>query len=145
MDVEAPGLQALLPPSDKPVDEGLIDYLWERQTCFFDEHHKPKIELINIIYSVKDSQSRRDLFIVPAGKIGQRYIQRLSILSTTHLFSQINDPWYQFENELWNQYQPDIMLIDARTGLNEWGGLSLLRLAEEFYIQVNKMPKEFVL
>ena len=133
MDVEAPGLQSLLPPSDKPVDEGLIDYLWERQTCFFDEHHKPKIELTNIIYSVKDNQSRRDLFIVPAGKIGQRYIQRLSILSTTHLFSEINDPWYQFEEELWNQYQPDIMLIDARTGLNEWGGLSLLQLAEEAF------------
>ncbi|MFI3190217.1 MAG: AAA family ATPase [Methylococcales bacterium] len=134
MDVEAPGLQSLLPPSAKPVEEGLIDYLWERQTCFFDEHHQPQIELTNIIYSVKDSQSRRDLFIVPAGKIGQRYIQRLSILSTTHLFSEISDPWYQFENELWNQYQPDIMLIDARTGLNEWGGLSLLRLAEEAFV-----------
>jgi MinD-like ATPase involved in chromosome partitioning or flagellar assembly len=134
MDVEAPGLQSLLPPIDKPVEEGLIDYLWERQTCFFDEHHQPQIELTNIIYSVKDSQSRRDLFIVPAGKIGQRYIQRLSILSTTHLFSEIKDPWYQFEEELWNQYQPDIMLIDARTGLNEWGGLSLLRLAEEAFV-----------
>ncbi|MFZ2727008.1 MAG: AAA family ATPase [Methylococcaceae bacterium] len=134
MDVEAPGLQSLLPPTDKPVEEGLIDYLWERQTCFFDENHQPQIELTNIIYSVKDNQSRRDLFIVPAGKIGQRYIQRLSILSTTHLFSEISDPWYQFENELWNQYQPDIMLIDARTGLNEWGGLSLLRLAEEAFV-----------
>ncbi|MDI1292989.1 MAG: AAA family ATPase [Methylobacter sp.] len=134
MDVEAPGLQALLPPIDKPVDEGLIDYLWERQTCFFDEHHQPKIELTNIIYSVKDSQSRRDLFIVPAGKIGQRYIQRLSILSTTHLFSANTDPWYQFEEELWKQYQPDIMLIDARTGLNEWGGLSLLQLADEAFV-----------
>lgn len=134
MDVEAPGLQALLPPTDKPVDEGLIDYLWERQTCFFDEYHQPKIELTNIIYSVKDSQSRRDLFIVPAGKIGQRYIQRLSILSTAHLFSANTDPWYQFEEELWNQYQPDIMLIDARTGLNEWGGLSLLQLADEAFV-----------
>ncbi|NOS88051.1 MAG: AAA family ATPase [Methylococcaceae bacterium] len=134
MDVEAPGLQSLLPPSDKPVDEGLIDYLWERQTCFFDETHQPQIELTNIIYSVKDNQSRRDLFIVPAGKIGQRYIQRLSILSTTHLFSEISDPWYQFEEELWKQYQPDIMLIDARTGLNEWGGLSLLQLAEEAFV-----------
>ncbi len=134
MDVEAPGLQALLPPTGKPVDEGLIDYLWERQTCFFDEHHQPKIELTNIIYSVKDSQSRRDLFIVPAGKIGQRYIQRLSILSTTHLFSASTDPWYQFEEELWKQYQPDIMLIDARTGLNEWGGLSLLQLADEAFV-----------
>lgn len=133
MDVEAPGLQALLPPN-KPADEGLIDYLWERQTCFFDEYHSPQINLTDFIYSVKDTQSRRDLFVVPAGKIGNRYIQRLSILSTTHLFSSENDPWYQFEQELWQQYQPDIMLIDSRTGLNEWGGLSLLRLADEVFV-----------
>ena len=141
MDVEAPGLQSLLPPSDKPVEEGLIDYLWERQTRFFDENNRPEIHLTDnhqgkragIVYSVKDSQSRRDLFIVPAGKIGQRYIQRLSILSTAHLFSASTDPWYQFEEELWKQYEPDIMLIDARTGLNEWGGLSLLQLADEAF------------
>ncbi|MDI1279653.1 AAA family ATPase [Methylobacter sp.] len=142
MDVEAPGLQALLPPTDMPLEEGLIDYLWERQTCFFDDNHKATIHLsgsnqgkrTGIVYSVNDPQSRRDLFIVPAGKIGYRYIQRLSVLSTAHLFVSAEDPWYQFEQELWEQFEPDIMLIDARTGLNEWGGLSLLRLADEAFI-----------
>ena len=142
MDVEAPGLQALLPPADMPLEEGLIDYLWERQTCFFDANHQATIHLrdsnqgkrTGIIYSINDPQSRRDLFIVPAGKIGQRYIQRLSVLSTAHLFASATDPWYQFEQELWEQFEPDIMLIDARTGLNEWGGLSLLRLADEAFI-----------
>lgn len=135
MDVEAPGLQTLLPPAtDITINDGLIDYLWEQQTCLFDENNLPQIELTNIVYSVKDTQSRRDIFIVPAGKIGQKYIQRLSLLSTTHLFSSQAEPWYQFEEELWKQYQPDIMLIDARTGLNEWGGLSLLRLADEAFM-----------
>ncbi len=142
MDVEAPGLQALLPPTDTSLEEGLIDYLWERQTCFFDVNHQATIHLsgsnqgkrTGIVYSISDPQSRRDLFIVPAGKIGQRYIQRLSALSTAHLFASTTDPWYQFEQELWEQFQPDIMLIDARTGLNEWGGLSLLRLADEAFI-----------
>ncbi len=142
MDVEAPGLQALLPPTDMPLEEGLIDYLWERQTCFFDDNHKATIHLsgsnqgkrTGIVYSVNDPQSRRDLFIVPAGNIGQRYIQRLSVLSTAHLFASTTDPWHQLEQELWEQFEPDIMLIDARTGLNEWGGLSLLRLADEAFI-----------
>ena len=142
MDVEAPGLQALLPPADISVEEGLIDYLWERQTCFFDDNHQATIHLsgsnqgkrTGIVYSISDPQSRRDLFIVPAGKIGQRYIQRLSVLSTAHLFASTTDPWYQFEQELWEQIEPDILLIDARTGLNEWGGLSLLRLADEAFI-----------
>ncbi|MCK5354924.1 MAG: AAA family ATPase, partial [Methyloprofundus sp.] len=137
MDVEAPGIQALLPRQDLELNEGLIDYLWEKQTCFFDENHQAKIKLSGdsgIVYSVKDAESHRPLFIVPAGKIGQRYIQRLSVLTTAQLFAQANDPWYQFEQELWEQFQPDIMLIDARTGLNEWGGLSLLRLADDAFI-----------
>ncbi len=141
MDVEAPGLQSLLPPAETLVEDGLIDYLWERQTCFFDENHQAKIQLSDsnqgesgIVYSISDPQSRRELFIVPAGKISERYIQRLSVLSTAHLFASTTDPWYQFEQELWEQFQPDIMLIDARTGLNDWGGLSLLRLADEAFI-----------
>ena len=137
MDVEAPGIQALLPRQGLELGEGLIDYLWEKQTCFFDKNHQAKIKLsgdTGIVYSVKDSESHRPIFIVPAGKIGQRYIQRLSVLTTAQLFAQANDPWYQFEKELWEQFQPDIMLIDARTGLNEWGGLSLLRLADDAFI-----------
>ena len=128
MDVEAPGLQALL-PRDPPVETGLIDYLWERQICLSKE-----IQLNDIVYSVTDTESKRPVFIVPAGKIEARYVQRLSLLSTTHLFAKEDDPWYQFEQDLWSQYQPDIILIDARTGLNEWGGLSLLQLADDAFI-----------
>lgn len=137
MDVEAPGIQALLPRQESELDEGLIDYLWEKQTCFFDKNHQAKIQLSGdngIVYNVKDPESHRPIFIVPAGKIGQRYIQRLAALTTAQLFAQANDPWYQFEQELWEQFQPDIMLIDARTGLNEWGGLSLLRLADDAFV-----------
>ena len=142
MDVEAPGLQALLPPTDTPLEEGLIDYLWERQTVFFDKAHPPKIHLSHndqgqrrgIVYTITDPSTHRPLFVVPAGKIGQRYIQRLSVLNTAQLFASSEEPWYQFEQALWEQIQPDIMLIDARTGLNEWGGLSLLRLADEAFI-----------
>lgn len=142
MDVEAPGLQSLLPPEDGLIDNGLIDYLWEQQTGFFDDNHKPSIHLVGsnqgkrtgIAYSITDTQSRRPLFVIPAGKIGQRYIQRLSALSVGQLFAQPKDAWYTFEHELWDKLQPDIILIDARTGLNEWGGLSLLRLADEAFV-----------
>jgi MinD-like ATPase involved in chromosome partitioning or flagellar assembly len=138
MDVEAPALHTLLPPKDMPVQEGLIDYLWERQTSFLSEQHPANIHLsgsnqgkrTGIVYPC---QAERNMFVVPAGQIGRRYIQRLSVLSTAHLFNA-DDPWYQFEQELWEQFQPDIMLIDARTGLNEWGGLSLLQLADEAFI-----------
>jgi len=142
MDVEAPGLQALLPEADTSLETGLIDYLWERQTVFFDKEHPPQIHLSGshqgqrsgIVYSITDPSTLRELFVIPAGKIGQRYIQRLSVLNTAQLFASSKEPWYQFEQALWEQIQPDIMLIDARTGLNEWGGLSLLCLADEAFI-----------
>ena len=142
MDVEAPGLHTLLPPSDLPITDGIVDYFWERQTCIFSDEQPATVQLrgqqqnqrTSIVYSVNDPQSRRDLYIIPAGKVGQRYVQRLSVLSTTHLFNLQEEPWQQFEQELWQQYEPDILLIDARTGLNEWGGLSLLRLADEAFI-----------
>ena len=109
---------------------------------FFDKTHPPQIHLTGnhqgqrsgIVYSITEPSTHRQLFVVPAGKIGQRYIQRLSVLDTAQLFASSEEPWYQFEQELWKQIQPDIMLIDARTGLNEWGGLSLLRLADEAFI-----------
>ncbi|MFZ9738099.1 MAG: MinD/ParA family ATP-binding protein [Prochlorotrichaceae cyanobacterium] len=136
MDVEAPGLQTLMPPYDKSVNEGLIDYLWERQTCLLN-YNQPETQLngdSGIVYSVTDLYSKRPLFVVPAGKIDRRYVKRLSVLGTVQLFAHADDPWFQFEQELWEQFQPDIMLIDARTGLNEWGGLSLLELADDAFI-----------
>jgi hypothetical protein len=137
MDVEAPGLQTLLPPHHGNIQEGLVDYLWEQQTCFFDEANQPQVSLSGdngIVYSIIDTHSKRPLFVVPAGKISKRYVQRLSVLTTTRLAVRANDPWFQFEQELWQQFQPDIMLIDARTGLNEWGGLSLLGLADDAFL-----------
>ncbi|WP_017306760.1 P-loop ATPase, Sll1717 family [Spirulina subsalsa] len=137
MDVEAPGLHTLLPAQKAPLKVGLVDYLWERQTCFLNEVYQPQVELggdEGIIYSVTDTHSKRPLFVVPAGNIGRRYVQRLSLLTTTHLFDQADAPWLQFEQELWEQFQPDIMLIDARTGLNEWGGFTLLGLADDIFI-----------
>ncbi|MCW6037501.1 P-loop NTPase [Spirulina subsalsa FACHB-351] len=137
MDVEAPGLHTLLPPQKAPLKVGLVDYLWERQTCFLNEVYQPQVELggeEGIIYSVTDTHSKRPLFVVPAGNIGRRYVQRLSLLTTTHLFDKADAPWLQFEQELWEQFQPNIMLIDARTGLNEWGGFTLLGLADDIFI-----------
>lgn len=137
MDIEAPGLHALLPPPKATFDVGLVDYLWERQVRFLNEVEKPEVEVggdSGIVYSVIDSYSKRPLFVVPAGNIGRRYVERLALLTTTHLLDKADDPWLQFEREIWEQFQPDVMLIDARTGLNEWGGFALLSLADYIFI-----------
>ena len=145
MDVEAPALQTLLPPNDEHLNEGLIDYLWERQTCLHEDiklSGNDQGRRTGIVYPYKKDHN---LFVVPAGKISQRYIKRLASLSVSQFFSK-DDVWEQFEKDLWEQFQPDIILVDARTGLNEWGGLSLLRIADEVFIVLypNKQNTEGV-
>lgn len=142
MDVEAPGLHRLLPRNDGLATEyGLVDYLWERQV-------KPDVqgggsdlqtalvntgvtEVVGIAYAVEDPISRAQVYVIPAGSATRDYVQRLSTLSYRDVLSRSDDAWSQFERELKEQLDPEIVLIDARTGLGEWGGLSLLRLADE--------------
>lgn len=141
MDVEAPGLHRLLPRTDGVVTSlGLVDYLWERQV-------KPSEDVggrlttalvstgsadrTGIAYAVEDPVTRAQVYVVPAGSASADYVQRLGTLSYRDVRSRSDDAWSQFEQELKDQLDPEIVLVDARTGLGEWGGLSLLRLADE--------------
>lgn len=145
MDVEAPGVHTLLPrPDGKPVVAGLVDYLWERQvrpfdltggdeleTCLVAGTH-PSAEAIS--YAVEDVQSRAQIHVIPAGAVGPRFVRRMSTLSSRDVLSRPDDAWALLEKEMTEQLEPDVMLIDARTGLGDWGGLSLLRLAHEAFL-----------
>lgn len=141
MDVEAPGLHRLLPRTDGVHSKlGLVDYLWERQV-------KPEedaggrfttslistgsADRVGIAYAVEDPVSRAQIYVVPAGVACAEYVQRLGTLSYRDVLSRSDDAWSRFEEELKDQLDPEVVLIDARTGLGEWGGLSLLRLADE--------------
>lgn len=145
MDVEAPGLHTVLPRSDgEPVTTGLVDYLWERQVRPFDPATGEGLEtcLVEtvagqrraIAYAVEDPVSHALIHVIPAGAVGSDYVRRLSTLSSHHVLTKPDDAWSLFEKELMEQFEPDLMLIDARTGLGDWGGLSLLRLADEAFL-----------
>ena len=143
LDVEAPGVHHLVPPIDGTVEAGVVDYLWERQIRPASE--TPTVTLVGekeghrsgIAYAIRDAVFRNDVYVVPAGKVGFQYVQRLAVL-TTRDFSTVSegelDPWSEFERDIIDQFAPDIILIDARTGINDWGGLSLLRLADDAFI-----------
>ncbi|MCP4702253.1 MAG: AAA family ATPase [Gammaproteobacteria bacterium] len=145
MDVEAPGLHTFLPPPDGVLSAGLVDYLWEREVRPFQNSEADKAEITlngmdregkrtGIVYTLEDPVSHRNLFVAPAGKVSRKYVQRLSILTASRLSASPDDPWCLFERDLQKQFTPDIILIDARTGLSDWGGLSLLQLADEAFI-----------
>ncbi len=144
MDVEAPGLHTVLPrPDGEAVTAGLVDYLWERQVRPFDS--APGEGLVTclvetvpgqqaIAYAVEDPVSHAPIHVIPAGAVGGDYVRRLATLSSHHVLSRPDDAWSLFEKEMMEQLEPDVMLIDARTGLGDWGGLSLLRLADEAFL-----------
>ncbi len=145
MDVEAPGLRAVLPRQDgKTITAGLVDYLWERQVRPFDPVTEEGLEtcLVEvkkgqrnaISYAVEDPVSRAQIHVIPAGVVGSNFVRRLHTLSYQDVLTRTDDAWSLFEKELVEQLQPDILLIDARTGLGDWGGLSLLRLADEAFL-----------
>lgn len=145
MDIEAPSLHLLLPrPDGEPVSLGLVDYLWERQVRPFDPQtregldtcivHASGIPGQPIAYTVEDTDSRTQIHVIPAGAPGAEYVRRLHTLSSQDVLSRPDDAWSMFEQELTQQLDPDLLLIDARTGLGDWGGLSLLRLADEAFL-----------
>lgn len=145
MDVEAPGLHLLLPrPDGKRVTLGLVDYLWERQVRPFDPRTREGLETCivhatdipgqPIAYTVEDAESRAQIHVIPAGAPGPEYVRRLHTLSSQDVLSRPDDAWSLFEQELTQQLDLDLLLIDARTGLGDWGGLSLLRLADEAFL-----------
>ncbi|QRQ87844.1 tyrosine-protein kinase family protein [Cupriavidus oxalaticus] len=145
LDVEAPGLHKVLPrPDGRPVSAGIIDFLWERQVRPFDVDTGEGLTTClvgmgsgqreGISYVVEDPATRAQVHVIPAGAIGGEYVRRLSTLSSHDVLTRADDAWTLFEKELVEQIDPDILLIDARTGLGDWGGLSLLRLAHEVFL-----------
>lgn len=145
LDIEAPGLHKLLPrPDGKKIEAGIVDFLWERQVTPFDSDTYNElttclVEMGNpqkkaISYVVEDEKSRAQVHVIPAGVVGDDYAKKIFTLSSTEALTRPDDAWTLFEKELNTQIEPDILLIDARTGLGDWGGLSLLRLADEVFL-----------
>ncbi|TWB67977.1 MinD-like ATPase involved in chromosome partitioning or flagellar assembly [Nitrospirillum amazonense] len=144
MDVEAPGLHVLLPPPEgSTIKVGLVDYLWERQIRPLNEDAREDFETClsgsseyqgtPISYAIEDKEFRTQIHVIPAGAVGANYVKRLHVLSYQDVLAKPHDAWALFEEELANELDPDVVLIDARTGLGDWGGLSLLRLADEAF------------
>jgi hypothetical protein len=145
LDVEAPGLHKVLPrPDGRPISAGIVDFLWERQVLPFDAETGEGLGTClvaighgvrqAISYVVEDPVSRAQVHVIPAGAVGNEYVRRLFTLSSHDVLTRADDAWSLFEKELVDQIAPDVLLIDARTGLGDWGGLSLLRLADEVFL-----------
>src|SRR6266568_2481340 len=128
LDLEAPGLSSALNVSPWPK-YGIVDYFYERS--YMPEDVEPEISITEIFGEVRILDAPGRLFLVPAGSLDLDYLAKIDDLRASRITTNGEDLWSLFYREITEQLQPDIILVDSRTGINEWGALSLLRAADK--------------
>jgi MinD-like ATPase involved in chromosome partitioning or flagellar assembly len=128
LDLEAPGLSSALNLVPLP-QYGIVDYFYER--AYLPEGMEPHISVAEIFSEVRLPDAPGRLFVVPAGSLNLDYVAKVDDLRATAVNEQGEDLWSIFYREITEQLEPDIILIDSRTGINEWGAFSLLRAADK--------------
>lgn len=125
-DLEAPGLSFLFPSDQNDTTApGVLDYLYQRYAI--PDADEPKID--KCIRQI-DISTRGELYLVPAGLNDENYIHRLADLNVRSMYHQDINPLHQLLNDVKDYLDPDIILIDARTGLTEMGAVALLDQAD---------------
>jgi MinD-like ATPase involved in chromosome partitioning or flagellar assembly len=131
LDLEAPGLSTAFNLNPQPKS-GIVDYFYERS--YLPEGVKPSILITHIFGEVRIPNATGRLFVVPAGCLSLDYISKVDDLHATTVLDGNENLWSVFKREIYEQLKPDIILIDSRTGINQWGALSLIQAADEAII-----------
>jgi MinD-like ATPase involved in chromosome partitioning or flagellar assembly len=131
LDLEAPGLSTAFNLNPQPK-YGIVDYFYERS--YLPEGVDPSISIGEIFGEVRIPNATGRLFVVPAGSLSLDYISKVDDLHATTVIDGNNSLWSIFKLEIQEQLNPDILLVDSRTGINQWGALSLIQAADEAII-----------
>ena len=125
-DIEAPGL-SFMSSSDtsEGATYGVLDYLHQRYLTP-DEKVPTIAECIQQI----EIPTRGELYLVPAGEYDEGYIHRLADLDIRLLYQREKNPIHQLLDDVKAYLDPDVILIDARTGFTEIGAIALFDMAD---------------
>ncbi|MEH2350777.1 MAG: AAA family ATPase [Nostoc sp.] len=131
LDLEAPGLSTAFYLKPQP-EYGIVDYFYERS--YLPEGIEPSISIAEIFGEVRIPNATGRLFVVPAGSLNLDYVSKVDDLHATTVIDGDQSLWSVFKSEIYEQLKPDILLIDSRTGINQWGALSLIEAADKAII-----------
>ncbi|MDF5723100.1 MAG: AAA family ATPase [Rhizonema sp. PD37] len=131
LDLEAPGLSTAFNLNPQPR-YGIVDYFYERS--YLPNGVAPNIPVTEIFGEVKIPNATGRVFVVPAGSLDLDYVSKVDDLRATTVLDSGENLWSIFSREIQDQLKPDILLIDSRTGINQWGALSLLQAADEVIV-----------
>ena len=123
LDIEAPGLGGLLLNGITPPDDGVVDYLLETQLV------GKRPENIDAYFS---AQSDTDLIeegepirIMTAGKLNASFLEKTARLDFKGFVSADPNPLIDLLKAIREQYSPDFIFLDVRSGFHDLGGFSL--------------------
>jgi Mrp family chromosome partitioning ATPase len=118
MDIESPGLSSSLLPKEKSPAYGITDWLVEDLVDNGDA-------VFPYITAVSEISRQGEIRIVPAhGRDPGEYISKLGrVWMSKTMPDTAGEPWHQRLNRLLhkleNQWNPDVVLIDSRAGIDE--------------------------
>ncbi|OBR97162.1 MULTISPECIES: AAA family ATPase [Clostridium] len=124
MDIEAPSFNDIF-SDDIQTENGLVNYLYNKL------YNLEKIEVSSIV-SKLSLNTKGDVYIVPAGNINKKYVKMLESLKERRISE--NQYIKNLINELQDKYGIEYALIDSRTGINNWGALSIGEIADEIIL-----------
>jgi len=135
LDLEAPSLHNVINNISPNPKYGIVDYLYERAYSPTEEY---KIHISDIFGEVHLENTPGRIFVIPAGKINFSYISKVDDLRVSTLLNK--NVWETLKNDIVSQVNPDIILVDSRTGINEWGAFSLFEVASDiiFFMYPNE-------
>lgn len=128
LDLEAPGLATIFSPDDSD-NLGVIDYLLEKKLQKQD--WKLRTHLISINEQTLLGDDGGIIQLLPAGTIDKNYLEKLARLDFQNLVDgELQSIMVDMLKELNNEAKPlDFILMDARAGFHDIGGLAITALS----------------
>ncbi len=128
LDLEAPGLATIFSPDDSD-NLGVIDYLLEKKIQ--EKDWKLRTHLIGINEPTLLGDDGESIYLLPAGTIDDNYLEKLARLDFQNLVDgELQSTMVDMLKELNNEAKPlDFILMDARAGFHDIGGLAITALS----------------
>lgn len=122
LDLDAPGLGSIF-ATDAPPSYGVVDYLLETPVL----GHRPEDLLdYSYRYSMEKIRTSGSLRVIPAGRLDANYLGKMARLDFE---SVAEHPLETLLKQVREDWKPDWILLDSRTGFSETAGMLLSGLA----------------
>ncbi|PCI30322.1 MAG: hypothetical protein COB67_02280, partial [SAR324 cluster bacterium] len=130
LDLEAPGIDKVAPfnPEQFPTKGGILEYVDHySQSETVDPENLPSLDA----YSYQ-AQGNLNVRVIPAGKKDQNYQQVLSRINWEELYREKQGFRFfeELKKKIQDEFNPDYLLIDSRTGLADISGITTHQLAD---------------